>query len=112
MKRVLVSDSLSPAGLAILQEAEGIQVDAKPGLPPEELKAIIGGYDALVIRSATRVTADLVDAATNLKVIGRAGIGVDNVDVAAATKRGIVAGCKLMISGAATLSNPDGMEDI
>ncbi len=91
MKKVLVSDSLAKEGVAILQAAEELQVDVKTGLKPEELKAIIGEYDALVIRSATKVTADLLfAAATNLKVIGRAGIGVDNVDVPAATKRGVV----------------------
>jgi D-3-phosphoglycerate dehydrogenase / 2-oxoglutarate reductase len=90
MKRVLVSDSLAKEGLAILQAAEGLEVEVKTGLPPEELKAIIGGYEALVVRSATKVKADLIEAATNLKIIGRAGIGVDNVDVTAATKRGII----------------------
>jgi len=90
MKRVLVSDTLSPAGVEILENAEGIQVDVNTGLTPEELKAIIGEYDALVIRSATKVTAEILEAATNLKVVGRAGIGVDNVDVPAATKNGVV----------------------
>ncbi len=90
MKRVLVSDSLSPRGREILEQAGGIEVDVKTGLSPEELEGIIGQYDALVIRSATRVTAEILEAATNLKVVGRAGIGVDNVDVPAATKRGIV----------------------
>ncbi|GAB4252896.1 MULTISPECIES: Rossmann-fold NAD(P)-binding domain-containing protein [Deferrisoma] len=90
MKRVLVSDNLSPRGVEILRSAEGVEVDVKTGLKPEELKGIIGQYDALVIRSATKVTADLLAHAANLKVIGRAGMGVDNVDVAEATKRGIV----------------------
>lgn len=90
MKRVLVSDSLSPRGVEILRSAEGIEVDVKTGLKPEELKEILGQYDALVIRSATKVTADVLARAANLKVIGRAGMGVDNVDVAEATKRGIV----------------------
>jgi len=90
MKRVLVSDSLSPRGVEILQAAEGIQVDVNTGLAPEQLKAIIGDYDALVIRSATKVTADILAAASKLKVVGRAGIGVDNVDVPAATKNGVV----------------------
>ncbi|MDB5668489.1 MAG: 3-phosphoglycerate dehydrogenase, partial [Alphaproteobacteria bacterium] len=70
--------------------ANGVEVDEKPGLTKDELKAIIGDYDGLAIRSATKVTADLLEAATNLKVIGRAGIGVDNVDIPAATARGIV----------------------
>ncbi len=90
MKRVLVSDNLSARGVEILRSAEGIEVDVKTGLKPEELQAVIGEYDALVIRSATKVTADVLEHATRLKVIGRAGIGVDNVDVPEATKRGIV----------------------
>ena len=67
-----------------------IEVDEKPGLTPDELKAIIGDYDGLAIRSATKVTKAILDAATNLKVVGRAGIGVDNVDIPAATARGVV----------------------
>ncbi len=90
MKRVLVSDSLSPQGIEILKAAEGVQVDVQTSLKPAELKAIIGNYDALVVRSSTKVTEELLEAAANLKVVGRAGIGVDNVDVAAATKRGVV----------------------
>ena len=90
MKRVLVSDSLSPRGIEILRQAEGIEVDVETGLTPDELEEIIGGYDALVIRSGTKVTADVIERADKLRVVGRAGIGVDNVDVAAATKRGIV----------------------
>ncbi|HSH69592.1 MAG TPA: hypothetical protein VK997_06720, partial [Deferrisomatales bacterium] len=90
MKRVLVSDSLSTQGVDILKSTEGLQVDVITGLSPDKLKAIIGDYDALVIRSATKVTADVLAAATRLKVVGRAGIGVDNVDVAAATKHGVV----------------------
>ncbi|HOA82886.1 MAG TPA: phosphoglycerate dehydrogenase [Thermodesulfovibrio thiophilus] len=87
--RVLVSDSISPKGIEILQKA-GLEVDVKTGLKPEELKAIINQYDALIIRSATKVTAEIIEAADKLKVIGRAGTGVDNVDKVAATKRGIV----------------------
>ncbi|MCF8054483.1 MAG: phosphoglycerate dehydrogenase [Deltaproteobacteria bacterium] len=90
MKRVLISDKLAVEGVEILKAAEGIQVDIKTGLTPEELKGIIKDYDALVIRSATKVTADVIATATNLKVVGRAGIGVDNVDVLAASKQGIV----------------------
>ncbi len=88
--KILVSDKLGEEGLKLLQEEAGIDVDVKTGLKPEELKAIIGEYDALVVRSATKVTPDILDAATNLKVIGRAGIGVDNIDVPSATKHGIV----------------------
>jgi D-3-phosphoglycerate dehydrogenase len=87
--RVLISDKMDPNAARIFREA-GVEVDEKPGLSKDELKAIIGEYDGLAIRSATKVTADLLDAATNLKVIGRAGIGVDNVEIPAATARGIV----------------------
>ncbi len=87
--RVLISDSLSPAGAKILEDA-GIEVDINTGLAPEELKKIIGDYDGLVIRSSTQVTADLLEMANNLKVVGRAGIGLDNVDIPAASQRGVV----------------------
>lgn len=87
--RVLVSDNLSPVGVKVLEEA-GLVVDVNTGLEPAELKKIIGAYDGLVIRSATKVTADLLEAADKLKVIGRAGIGLDNVDIPAASERGIV----------------------
>ena len=88
--KVLVSDVLGEVGVQMFQEADGIEVDVNTGLAPEALKEIIGQYDGLVIRSATKVTEDLLDAAKNLKVVGRAGIGLDNVDIPAATKRGIV----------------------
>jgi D-3-phosphoglycerate dehydrogenase len=88
--KVLVSDNLGEIGIQMFQEADGIDVDVKTGLEPDALKEIIGQYDALVIRSATKVTEELLEAATNLKVIGRAGIGLDNVDIPAATKSGIV----------------------
>ena len=89
MPKVLISDKLSPRAASIFEE-HGIDVDVKPGLSPDQLKAIIADYDGLAIRSATKVTVDILDAATNLKVVGRAGIGVDNVDIAAATKRGVI----------------------
>ncbi|HVB68430.1 MAG TPA: phosphoglycerate dehydrogenase [Acetobacteraceae bacterium] len=89
MPKVLISDKLSPAAVEIFR-SRGIAVDLKPGLSPAELRAIIGGYDGLAIRSATKVTRELLDAATNLKVVGRAGIGVDNVDIKSATARGVV----------------------
>jgi len=88
--KVLVSDNLGEAGIEILRKEAGIDVDVQTGLTPAELKKIIGDYDALAIRSATKVTEDLLTAATRLKVVGRAGIGLDNVDIPAATKRGIV----------------------
>ncbi len=87
--KVLISDNLAPVGAQILLDA-GLEVDIKTGLAPEELKKIIPEYEGLVIRSATKVTGEIIEAATNLKVVGRAGIGLDNVDVAAASKRGIV----------------------
>jgi D-3-phosphoglycerate dehydrogenase len=87
--KVLISDKLSPAAVGIF-EARGIAADVKPGLSPADLRAIIAGYDGLAVRSATKVTRELLDAATNLKVVGRAGIGVDNVDVKSATARGVV----------------------
>ena len=88
--KVLVSDQLSEVGVRLFQETPEIDVDVNTGLAPEELKGIIGQYDGLAIRSATRVTADIIAAAHNLKVIGRAGIGLDNVDIPAASQRGIV----------------------
>ncbi len=89
MPKVLISDKLSPAAVQIFKD-RGIEVDVKTGLAPDELKAIIGQYDGLAIRSNTKVTTEILAAAANLKVVGRAGIGVDNVDVPAATARGIV----------------------
>ncbi len=88
--KVLVSDNLGDAGIKIFQDEPGIEVDVKTGLEPNALKSIISDYDALVIRSATKVTEELLEAGKNLKVVGRAGIGLDNVDVPAATKRGVV----------------------
>jgi D-3-phosphoglycerate dehydrogenase len=87
--KVLVSDNLSEEGVKILKDA-GLTVDVKTGMKPEELKSVIGEYNGIVIRSATKLTADVLDAAENLKVIGRAGSGLDNVDKPAASKKGIV----------------------
>jgi D-3-phosphoglycerate dehydrogenase len=89
MLRVLIADELSPRAVEIFQ-SRGIEADVRTGLPPAEIEALIGSYDGLAIRSATKVTAKLLAKAERLKVIGRAGIGVDNVDVPAATQRGIV----------------------
>src|SRR5919107_1805101 len=89
MPKVLISDQMDPKAAEIFR-AHNIEVDEKPGLSKDELKAIIGDYDGLAIRSATKVTADVLDAAPNLKVVGRAGIGVDNVDIPAASSRGVV----------------------
>src|SRR3546814_9126412 len=86
MPKVLISDKMDPKAAEIFR-ARGVEVDEITGKTPEELKAIIGQYDGLAIRSATKVTQDILDAATNLKVVGRAGIGVDNVDIPAASAR-------------------------
>ena len=86
--KVLVSDSLSDKGIEILKKE--VDVDIKTGMSPDELKNCIGEYDALVVRSQTQVTADVIKAAENLKIIGRAGVGVDNIDVEAATQHGII----------------------
>jgi D-3-phosphoglycerate dehydrogenase len=89
MPKVLISDKMDPRAAQIFRE-RGVEVDEKPGLSKDELIAIIGDYDGLAIRSATKVTKDVLAAATNLKVVGRAGIGVDNVDIPAASSRGVV----------------------
>lgn len=88
MTKVLVSDPIDQAGIDILGQVA--QVDQRTGLSPDELKAIIGDYDALMIRSGTQVTADVIAAGDRLRIIGRAGVGVDNVDVPAATQRGVL----------------------
>ena len=87
--KILVSDPLNKEGVEILKK-EGFEVDEKYKLPPEELKKIIKDYDALVVRSETKVTADIINASQKLKVIGRAGVGLDNVDHEAASKKGII----------------------
>jgi D-3-phosphoglycerate dehydrogenase len=89
MPKVLIADKLSPEAIDIFKRNK-IEVDVKTGLAAEELKQIIGQYDGLAIRSATKVTKEILEHAKNLKVVGRAGIGVDNVDVPAATARGVV----------------------
>jgi D-3-phosphoglycerate dehydrogenase / 2-oxoglutarate reductase len=89
MPRVLIADKLSPAALAIFKE-RGVDADVKTGLSKDELIAIVGEYDGIAIRSATKITADVIKAAKKLKVVGRAGIGVDNVDIPAATAAGVI----------------------
>ena len=89
MPKVLISDKMDPRAAQIFRE-RGVEVDEITGKTPDELKAMIGAYDGLAIRSSTKVTAAILDAATNLKVVGRAGIGVDNVDIPAASARGVV----------------------
>ena len=88
--RILVSDSMSDAGLAPLQAAPNLEVDVNTSLSPQQLVDIIGDYDALLVRSATKVTADVIRAGKRLRVIARAGVGVDNIDVDAATQAGVI----------------------
>ncbi len=88
--KVLVTDNVSEVGVNILREAKGLEVEVTPALSPDELKAIIGRFHGLAVRGATKVTAEVIAAADNLKVVGRAGTGLDNVDIPAASKRGIV----------------------
>src|SRR4030066_19243 len=90
IQKILVSDPLSKKGLEILGRAQNLQYDLKPGLSPEELKKILPDYDGIIIRSETKLKSDIIEAGTRLRVIGRAGIGLDNVDLPAATKKGIV----------------------
>src|SRR3990170_2743983 len=88
--KILVSDTLAPEGLAVFKNARGFEVDVRVGLKPEDLKKICADYDGWVIRSGTKITAELIEAAKNLKVIGRAGVGYENIDAEAASKKGIV----------------------
>ncbi len=89
--KVLITDKIAREGVNLLHEQlPGVQIDERLGLSPEQLKAIIGDYSALIVRSETRVTSDVLAAATNLKIVGRAGVGVDNIDTEAATRRGII----------------------
>ena len=90
MAKVFVSDKLALQGLEILEQAPGIELDYRPGLSRAELLEAVRDAEGLVIRSGTQVGADVIEAAEKLRVIGRAGIGVDNVDVPRATERGIV----------------------
>lgn len=86
--RVLIPEKVSPDGLALLTAS--LEVDERKGLTPEQLIEIIPNYEALIVRSETKVTADLLAAGKKLKVVARAGVGVDNVDLAAATKLGVI----------------------
>ena len=90
MKKVLVSDNLSKEAVEIFKNAPGIEVDVMTNLTPNELKGVIKEYDGLAIRSATKVTQELIEKADKLRVVARAGVGLDNVDIEAASKRGIV----------------------
>jgi D-3-phosphoglycerate dehydrogenase len=89
MPKILIADELSPRALEIFR-SRGLEVDVQVGLKKPDLLQIIGGYDGLAVRSATKADKDVIAAARNMKVIGRAGIGVDNIDIPAATARGIV----------------------
>lgn len=88
--KILVSDNLAESGIERLKNVAEFDVEVNTSLTPDELRNVIKDYDALVIRSATKVTADIIEAADNLKIVARAGIGLDNVDISAASKRGIV----------------------
>ncbi len=88
--KVLVSDSMADAGLAPLQAAPDIALDVMTGLSPKQLIEIIPHYEALLVRSATQVTADVIQAGKQLRVIARAGVGVDNIDIEAATQAGVI----------------------
>ncbi len=87
-KKIIVTDGISENAKKMLDEK--FTVDLKKGISPDELKKVIKDYNAIIIRSATKMTSEIIEAADNLEVIGRAGVGVDNVDVSAATKKGIV----------------------
>ena len=88
--KILISDSLAEDGINILKSEKNFKVDVKTKLPPEELKKIIPDYDVLIVRSQTKVTKDVISCAKNLKFIGRAGVGLDNIDINEASKKGIV----------------------
>ena len=90
MKKILVSDPLSNKGLEILAKVKNLKYDIRPGLSPEELRKIIPEYDGIIVRSETKLGSKIIEVADRLKVIGRAGIGLDNVDLPAATKKGVV----------------------
>ena len=90
MFKVLIPDDLSPAGLDVLRAAPGVVADVVKKMPRAELLEKIVDYDALIVRSETKVDADVIDAGKKLRVVGRAGIGVDTIDVEAATRRGII----------------------
>ena len=87
--KIIVTESIAKEGIAYLQE-QGFDVDVRFGIQREELLDIIGNYDALIVRSVTKVNEELMERGVNLKVVGRAGNGVDNIDLKAATQRGII----------------------
>lgn len=90
MAKILVADKLSPEGVEILSADGEFEVENRPDIKPDELLEVIGEFDALVVRSRTKVTSKVIERAKRLRVIGRAGVGLDNVDIPAATERGII----------------------
>src|SRR5437588_4808349 len=90
MYTILISDKLADEGIEIFHMEKDLKADVKLGMKPDELKNIIADYDALVVRSETKVTSDIISSAKKLKVIARAGVGFDNIDIAAATRAGII----------------------
>ena len=88
--RVLVSDPIAAQGLDLLRKEAEVEIDVRPEVSADDLKACIDQYDGLIVRSRTKVTAEVLGCASRLKVVGRAGIGVDNIDVDSATKAGVV----------------------
>jgi D-3-phosphoglycerate dehydrogenase len=92
MKKVLVRDTLAADGIQILKNAPGIEVDVMTNLTRDELKGIIRDYDVLAIRSTTKVRKEIIDHAEKIAVIGRAGVGLDNVDIAAASSTAVISG--------------------
>ena len=90
MKRVLIADTLSRGWQSVFADAPDVRVDVRTGLSPEALAREIGAFDGLIVRSETHVTREVLAGAHRLRVIGRAGVGVDNIDIGAATERGVV----------------------
>src|SRR5437763_9023985 len=89
--KILITDRIAPEGIKLLHEQlPEAHIDQRLGIKPDELKAIIGNYTALIVRSETQVSSDILAAATQLKIVGRAGVGVDNIDTEAATRQGII----------------------
>ena len=88
--KILITDDLSPQGLAHLENSSDVEFDIVKGLTPETLAQRIPGYDGLIVRSSVKVTKEVLEAADQLKVVGRAGVGVDNIDVNTASIRGII----------------------
>ena len=90
MFKVLIADKLSQAGIDWLEQQDDVEVDVKRGLPPEELARIVGQYHGMIVRSGVKVTAEVLDTPGELKVVARAGVGVDNIDVPVATAKGVI----------------------